>query len=97
LGVRYVARAVDLEIDLVKMPNYMRLWPSLAQAGRDPRPEMVGPAPDRLVGEDNPAFGKQILDVAEAQREAIIEPDRMLDDFGREAVAGITDFCHQGR
>jgi hypothetical protein len=33
----------------------------------------------------------------EAQREAIIEPDRALDDFKREAVASVTDFGHSGR
>src|SRR5450631_4175161 len=58
---------------------------------------MNDPAPDRLVGDDNPPFGQQILDVAEAQREAIIEPDRALDDFRREAVASVTDFGHSGR
>src|ERR1700687_2487058 len=75
----------------------MRLWPSSTQVGRDPRPEMNDPAPDRFVGADNPPFGQQILDVAEAQREAIIEPDRALDDFRREAVASVTDFAHSGR
>jgi len=34
-----------------------------------------------------PAFGQQLLDIAVAQREAEIEPDRALDDLGREAMA----------
>jgi hypothetical protein len=34
----------------------MRLWPWFAQVGRDNRPEMIHPAPDRVVGDDNPSF-----------------------------------------
>jgi hypothetical protein len=39
----------------------------------------------------HPAFRQQIFDVAEAQREPNIEPDRVLDDFGRKAIAAIAD------
>ena len=86
--------AIDLQIDLVQMPGRMGLRPPFAQVRRDPRPEMVHPAPDRLIGNNNPAFGQQILDVAEAQRKPEIDPDRVLDDFGRKAIAAITDFGH---
>ncbi len=44
----------------------------------------------------DPAFRQQIFDVAEAQREPNIEPDRLLDDFGRKAIAAIADFAHRG-
>ena len=33
------------------------------------------------------ALGQQVLDITERQREAGMKPDRMLDDFGRKAVA----------
>jgi len=36
-------------------------------------------------------LSKQILDVAEAQGKPNIKPDRLLDDFGREAEATIAD------
>jgi hypothetical protein len=39
---------------------------------------------NRLVGDINPAFGQQLLDIAVAQGEANIKPDRVLDDLGRE-------------
>jgi hypothetical protein len=35
------------------------------------------------------------LDVAEAQAESDINPDRPLNDHGREAVAGVADFGHR--
>jgi len=52
---------------------------------------MVHPASHGLIGHEDPTLSKQILDVAEAQGEPDIKPDRLLDDFGREAVAAIAD------
>jgi hypothetical protein len=50
---------------------------------------MVHPAPHALIGHQDPALGKQIFDVAETQGEPDIKPDRLLDNFVREAVAAI--------
>src|ERR1700674_2906619 len=54
-----------------------------AEIGRDLGPEVVHPAPHGLVGNGNPAFGQQILDVAQAQGEPDIQPNRLLDDLRR--------------
>jgi hypothetical protein len=35
-------------------------------------------------------LSQQILDVAETQGESDIKPDRLLDDFGREAIFRIS-------
>ena len=43
----------------------------------------------RRTGNQDPAFRQQIFDVAEAQREPNIEPNRVLDDFGRKAIAAM--------
>jgi hypothetical protein len=40
------------------------------------------------------AFREQILDVAEAQCEPEIEPDRLMNDLGRETVSVVADFLH---
>ena len=50
-------------------------------------PELQHPTPDRFVGDVHPALGQQILDVAEAEGEAKVQPYRMPDDFRRELVA----------
>src|ERR1019366_1504206 len=55
---------------------------------------MVHPAAHGLIGDQDPTLSQQILDVAEAQGEPDIKPDRLLDDFGREAVAAIADLGH---
>jgi hypothetical protein len=37
-------------------------------------------------------MSQQIFDVAKAQGEPDIEPDRLLDDFGREPAPLVADF-----
>jgi hypothetical protein len=37
-----------------------------------------------------PAFSEQILDIAVAEIEAIVEPDGITDDFRRESMAFIS-------
>jgi hypothetical protein len=37
---------------------------------------------------------RQFLDIAVAQGEAEIEPDRVLDDLGREAMAAVAEWAH---
>ena len=86
--------AIDFQIDLVEMPDGVRLRPAFTQVSRDHGSKMVHPAPHALIGHQDPALGKQILDVAETQGEPDIKPDRLLDDFGREAVAAIADLSH---
>src|SRR5207248_3287763 len=83
--------AIDFEIDLVEMPDRMGLGSAFAQVCCDHRSKMVHPAPNGFIGHQDPALGQQILDVTIAQSEPDIKPDRLLDDFGREAVAAIAD------
>ena len=53
---------------------------------------MVDPAADRLVGDRDAALRQQIFDVAKAQGEPEIEPDRLLDDLRREPVPIVAVF-----
>ena len=46
------------------------------------------------IRERNPAFRQQIFDVAEAQGESEIEPNRLLNDLRREPVPFVADFLH---
>jgi len=46
------------------------------------------------VGDHDASFCQQVFDVTEAQCEPEIEPDRLLDDLWRKAVAAIADFLH---
>ena len=51
--------------------------------------ELRSPTADRLVGHVDTTLGEQVLDVAVAQSEAEIEPDGLLDDDARQAVAAV--------
>jgi hypothetical protein len=49
--------------------------------------ELVAPQPHRLVAHLDAAFGEQILDVAVAEIETMVEPGRTLNDGGWESVS----------
>jgi hypothetical protein len=68
--------------------------PSLVKIGRDPGSKMIDPSSHGFIGDCDSAFRQQILDVAEAQSESGIQPDRLLNDHGRKAVTGVADFGH---
>ena len=84
----------DPDYHLVQMPAIARPRATLAQPSRDRGTELEHPAPHRFVGDVEPSFGQQLLDIAVAQGEAEIEPDRVLDDLGREAMAALAERAH---
>ena len=53
------------------------------------RAEFQTPLPDALVGDNDPPLCQEIFDISEAQAEAVIEPDGVTDDFGRETVSAV--------
>ena len=52
---------------------------------------LSGMGPVRFVRDVETTLGKQSLDIAVAQGEAEIEPNRVLDDLGREAMAAVAE------
>src|SRR5208283_1640506 len=60
------------------------------------RPELCTPGPDRLVGDHHTAGNHQLLDVAQTQRETVIQPHRMPDDLDRIPVA-LVPRCNRHR
>ena len=60
--------------------------------------ELSAPLPNGFVRHDDAAFGKEILDIPEAQAVSVVEPDGVADDVRRKAmpqVAGSTS-VHPG-
>ena len=47
---------------------------------------------DFIKGHDNAALQQQFLDKAQAQRKPIVEPDRVGDDLGWEAMVLVADW-----
>jgi hypothetical protein len=81
--------AVDPNEDLVQVPVVSE--PSLAslQFPSILRTELLAPAPDGLIRHDDSPLGEKILHISEAQTEAMVRPDRIADDLGRETIAGV--------
>jgi hypothetical protein len=77
------------------MPSIVRGNPKpTSVAPSEHRPELVDPAPDRFVRDVETSLCEQLLDIAATQGEAQVEPDGVLDDETREAVATIRGRGH---
>src|ERR1700730_8593781 len=73
-----------------------RAWAVPPQLACDPGPEFQSPAPDRFIGNIQAALGEELLDVAVAECEPEIKPNRVLDHRRREAVPAIGELIHAG-
>src|SRR6201993_5408695 len=51
--------------------------------------ELERPLPHALMADDDAARGQHLLDHAQAEGKAEIQPNRMADDLGRKPVAGV--------
>jgi len=86
---KIVLLAADADEHLVHVPFVAGLWPSLPQRiGEDPA-KAQAPLADALVADDDPTRRQDQLNISQAQTEAVIKPDGMLDDLAREAEAAI--------
>ena len=74
--------AVDLDEHLIEVPFVARPRTTTAQLVRVLLPEPVAPGPDRLIGHLDTTFEHQLLHVAEAQWEPVLQPDAMAGDLG---------------
>ena len=79
--------AVDLKDDLVEMPFVGGPGAITPDLCGDLHPELRYPDPDRLVGDDGPSRGEQVLGIAQAQSKAVVRPDGVSDDGAGEAMA----------
>jgi hypothetical protein len=76
--------SADQDSHLVEMS--LRGWPmtSAAKFPGQQRPELQHPSPNRFIGHIQPALGRQILNIAEAEGEARVQPHRRPDDVRRD-------------
>ena len=83
--------AGDADNYFIQMPNVSRAWRLMAEAPGILRSELLTPAPDRLIGDDDATLEQHLLDEPEAQRKPEVQPNSMGDDLGRKAVALVAD------
>ena len=53
------------------------------------------PSPERFVGDRDAAIEHHFLDVAEAQRESVVQPHAIANDLGGKAMATV-GISHEG-
>src|SRR5205823_13540651 len=78
------------------MPAVARPWSAPPQLACDPGPEFQNPAPHRFIGNLQASLGEEFLNVAVAQREPEIKPNRVLDDRRRETMSAVGELTHAG-
>jgi hypothetical protein len=78
----------------IEMPPAVSFRPPVPQLLRDRRTKLQDPTADGLVADVQASRGQQILDVAVAQGEPQLEPNRGATDAGREAVANVRNGVH---
>ena len=86
--------AGDPDHHLVEVPAIARPRTAQPQPSSNYTAKFQHPATDALVGEVDPTLCKQFLDIAIAQGEAQVEPNRMLNHGRRETVPAIRDRKH---
>ena len=83
--------------DFVAMPDFPKpTFPSLETllvAG----PKLQTPATDRLIGNGDSAFSKEVLDVAEAQAESVIQPNSVTDNLRWKPVTVVSGLAPRHR
>ena len=75
--------------DLVEVPLVFGVGQPAADPVGEGLAELERPLPHGLVADHDAPCRQHLLDHAQAEREAEIEPDRVADHLGREAVPGI--------
>ena len=80
--------ALNLSEDVVQMPRVTHAA-AAAQSPRGVEPERQTPTPDRLLRHGGAPWGEEILDIAETEAEAVVEPDGVTDDLRRKAISTI--------
>src|SRR5215813_10279911 len=95
-----MALPVDGQEHLIEVPLVPGLGASMLQLIGIVLPKLQTPLADGLMGHGDAALKQDLLHVAVAQREAIIEPDAMADDLAGEAMGlvafGVSGWRHVG-
>ena len=81
---------IDFHEDFVQMPGITQASLLLFETLCIVRTKFPAPSSNGFVRHSNAALGQKIFHIAEAQAEAMIDPNSVADDFRREAVSAVT-------
>ena len=78
---------MDRHEELIQVPRVAQSPFSPLQPAAVLRAELLAPLPDGFVGDGDSTLRQEVLDVAEAKAESVVEPDRVADDLAWESVS----------
>ena len=84
-----LAFALYLYENLVQVPRVTETTLSTLQSPSVFRSELDAPKSDRFIGNGDAALSQQVLDIAKAQAESVVQPDRVADDFRRKSISAV--------
>jgi len=84
-----VTPTLDGDEHLVQVPRIAEATLSALQRTRVLRAELEAPKPDRFVGNCDAALREEILNISKAQTETVVQPDGVVDDFGRKSISAV--------
>ena len=84
-----LSATLDRDEHLVERPGVSHPTAAAPQPPRVDRTEPLAPLPNRLVGDRHASLREETFDIAEAEAEPMVEPDRVADDVGRESISVI--------
>jgi hypothetical protein len=79
-----VALALYVHEEFIQVPNVSLATIPASEVPSVPDSELATPLPDRFVGDDDSPLCQEVLNIAEAQAESVIQPDRLTDDQWRK-------------
>jgi hypothetical protein len=77
---------------LIQKPFVSRSWPTTLEAIGVRSPKTQAPLADGLIADQDASRCQYQLDFAQAQAEAVIQPDTLVDDFSRISGSRSTDW-----
>ncbi len=86
---KIMALTADGDEHLVHVPNIAETILPLPQAAGILGSELAAPRSNGFIRYGDATLREKILDIAKAQREPVVEPNGVADDFGGKAVASI--------
>jgi len=84
---KIVLHALNPDEHLIKVPLVTGLWTTAAQAIGKALAELLAPAPNGLIGDNDATLRQQEFNISKAEAERVIQPDGMADDLSGKAMA----------
>ena len=82
----------NLHEQLVNMPSIAQLAPLFSEGSGVLGSKLQTPEADGFVRNNDATLGEEILDITEAKREPMVQPNGMADYCGRKSVAFVAWF-----